>query len=63
MQRPDPEAITSVREALGSMRESLFVVADAAGELELPCGESDLLSFLQSANYNLSEAERELSVA
>jgi hypothetical protein len=63
MQKPDLEATASVREALGDVRENLFTLAEDANRLGFPDGPNDLLSFLQRANFNLSEAERELAAA
>jgi hypothetical protein len=61
MQRPDPESTESIREAVKDMRETLFVVADVANRLNITAGSTDLHSFIQSANYNLGEAQRELA--
>jgi hypothetical protein len=61
MQRPDPESTQSMREAVKDMREALFVVADVANRLDITAGSTDLHSFIQSANYNLGEAQRELA--
>jgi hypothetical protein len=61
MQRPDPDSAQSIREAVKDMRETLFVVADVANRLNLTAGSTDLHSFIQSANYNLGEAQRELA--
>jgi hypothetical protein len=60
MQRPDPEATTSIRKAVADMRETLFVIAEAVTLLNVPPDSSELHSFIQGANYNLGEAEREL---
>ena len=60
MHRPDPEAITSIRGELGDMRETLFRIAEVAMRLKIPADSTDLHSFIQCANYNLGEAEREL---
>ena len=61
MQRPDPETTTSISEAVEDMRETLFLVADVANRLNIPGGSSDLHSFIQSANYNLGQAQHELA--
>jgi hypothetical protein len=61
MLKPDLEATASVREALEDVRESLFDVAEEASRLTFPRGPNDVVRFLQSANYNLGEAERELA--
>ncbi len=61
MQRPDPETTSSISEAVEDMRETLFLVADVANRLNIPGVSSDLHSFIQSANYNLGEAQRELA--
>ena len=61
MQRPDPESTNSIRVAVKDLRETLFVVADTANRLNIGAGSTDLHSFIQSANYNLGEAQRELA--
>jgi hypothetical protein len=61
MQRPDPETTSSIRQTVADMRETLFIVADAANHLDIAAGTADLHSFIQSANYNLGEAQRELA--
>ena len=61
MQRPDPESTKSIREAVKDLRETLFVVADTANRLNITAGSTDLHSFIQSANYNLGEVQRELA--
>jgi hypothetical protein len=43
------------------MRETLFIIAEAASRLNIPSDTSDLHSFIQGANYQLGEAERELA--
>jgi hypothetical protein len=62
MQSPDPAATTSIREAVVDMRETLFKIAEVAISLNISADSTDLHSFIQHANYNLGEAERELSV-
>jgi hypothetical protein len=57
----DPETATSIREAVVDMRNSLFTIAEVAIRLRIPANTSDLHSFIQRANYNLGEAERELT--
>jgi hypothetical protein len=44
------------------MRETLFKIAEVAIGLNIAADSTDLHSFIQRANYNLGEAERELSV-
>ena len=61
MRKPDLKRTTNVREALGSVRESLFVVAEEAGRLKFSGGPNDLIGLIQSANYSLGNAERELA--
>ena len=61
MQRPNPEVTTGIREAVVEMRETLFRIADVAIRMNIPGDSTDLHSFIQRANYNLGEAERELS--
>jgi hypothetical protein len=43
------------------MRETLFMIAEAATHLNIPADTNDLHSFLQGANFQLGEAERELA--
>jgi len=61
MQRPDPETTDNIRQAVADMRETLFLVADAANHLNVAAGTTDLHSFIQSANYNLGQAQHELA--
>jgi hypothetical protein len=61
MQRPDPEVTTGIRDAVMEMRETLFRIAEVAVRMNIPAHSTDLHSFIQRANYNLGEAERELS--
>jgi hypothetical protein len=60
MQRPDPETTTSIRQAVADMRETLFMVAEVTTGLHIAEGSTDLHSFIQNANDNLGEAQREL---
>lgn len=61
MQRPDPESAAGVRRALGDAREDLFTLAERANRLRYRRGSTDVDGFIQRANYNLSEAQRELA--
>ena len=63
MERPDSEAAVRVYEALGDVRDALFDVAAQANALPFRDGKTDVHTFIQSASYNLGEAERELSSA
>jgi hypothetical protein len=58
--RLDSEASASMRDAVSDMRETLFVIAKDATRLNLH-GHTGLHAFIQGANYNLGEAERELT--
>jgi hypothetical protein len=59
VQKLDSAATASVRDAVSDMRDSLFAIAKDANRLNHR--QTDLHSFIQGANYNLSEAERELT--
>jgi hypothetical protein len=58
MQKLEPEARIALRHAVSEVRESLFVVADDTKRL---IGCPDLQGFLQTASFNLGEAECELT--
>jgi hypothetical protein len=47
-------------DAVSDLRETLFGIAEDATRLDTR-GQSRLYSFIQTANYNLSKAEAELS--
>ncbi|MDX6698692.1 MAG: hypothetical protein QOE65_2089 [Solirubrobacteraceae bacterium] len=63
MQKPDPETPASLSKALADVRNALFVVADDANRLAFSKRTNDLASHLQTASYNLGEAERKLAAA